>query len=86
MFANGELARLAERKALLLAQSRRNREQLILDCTRLQPALSWVETASNFVRKLMPVGLVVAPLLGFWAGRKKEGGFWTKLQSGLRLW
>ena len=38
MFANGELARLAERKALLLAQSRQNREQLILDCARLQPA------------------------------------------------
>ena len=86
MFGNGELTRLAARKAELLAESRAHREALIADCTRLQPVITLAENISSVVRRVLPLCLVAAPLLGFWAARKGTGGFWGKLQSGWRLW
>ena len=88
MFGNPELARLSSRKAALVAQSDALRRGLLADWTQLQPAVSWMETGTSLLRRIKPLWLVLAPLLGIWAVRKPGfgSGFASKLTVGWRVW
>ena len=86
MFGNGELARLTVRKAELLAASEAHRQELLANCARLQPVLAKVETGVRLARRIRPLLLAGAPLLGFWAARRGRGGAWKKLRVGWQVW
>src|SRR2546425_735718 len=88
MLGNPELVRLNSRKAALLAQSDALRRALLADCVQLRPVVSWVETGTAFIRRIKPLLVVIAPLLGFWVARKRglSSGLTKKLSAGWRLW
>jgi hypothetical protein len=89
MFANRELTRLSLRKAELLADSDALRGKLLQDWAKLRPTVAWVEGGMRLTRRIRPLLLVAAPLLGFWLARKGQsglGGWWRKLLVGWRLW
>lgn len=87
MFKTRELAQLNSRKAELTAESSAMRGTLLEDWARVQPVVAWVENGTSFIRRIGPLYLIAAPLLGIWAGRKGSShfGLWNKMRVGWRL-
>ena len=87
MFGTRELAQLNSRKAELTAESSALRGTLLDDWSRVQPVVSCVENGTSFIRRIGPLYLMAAPLLGIWAGRKRSSrfGLWNKMRVGWRL-
>lgn len=73
MFGNQELERLEARRQNLLVQSELHRRLLALDWASTRASAWWVEAGVDWVRRLRPLLLVVAPLVGFWFVRKARG-------------
>lgn len=93
MFGNQELELLEQRRQNLLVQSELNRRLLALDWVSARASAWWVEAGLSWVRKLRPLLLVVAPLVGFWFVRKATGNqpknpsrLWERVAIGLTIY
>jgi hypothetical protein len=85
MFALQELTRLNARKAVLLAESDVNRQELLTHCAKVQPLVSSIEIGISLGQRVKSLYLLAAPLLGIWASRKASSsgaGLWSKLKTG----
>jgi hypothetical protein len=88
MFALQELTRLNARKAVLLAESEVNRQELLTHCARLQPLVSSIEIGISWGHRVKSLYLLAAPVLGIWASRHASSsgaGLWSKLKVGWRF-
>lgn len=86
MFGEGQLARCAERKTVLLQQSARHRDALIAEAQQLRPVAAWMDLGLNLARKARTGWTALAPLLSLWQTRKQEkSGFMHKLIGGISL-
>ncbi len=72
-----ELAQLAERRRLLLAESERLRHRLAEETAELQVAAGWIERGVGFVQSLQAWWPLVAAGAGFFMARKRGG--WLQL-------
>jgi hypothetical protein len=86
MPANEELRRLAVRKAELIAESDRRRQELQACLAELEPAVTSVERGMGFVRQIKILWAAAAPLLAMRATGKGKAGLWHKILKGWVLW
>ena len=80
-----ELARLAERRRLLLEQSAALRQRIVEDFESLKSWSTWIETGYALAQSWRKFWPLAATLAGLTLGRKK-GGWMSRVGKLVSLW
>ena len=90
-----EIARLEQRRGLLVAESDRYRQQIAGEVVHLQRAATWTERGYALFRHLRSSWPLIAALAGFVIARRRRSVFrtvrkgwswWRLLKTLARLW
>jgi len=95
MFVDQQLEDLELRKRALIARSDVQRAMLQVECIRLRPYLEYVDAGAKMVKKVRPIWLAGASVLGLLVARrvKKLATVvptallaWKVIKKGLAMW
>ena len=79
---------LEAQKKLLVVQSDIYRCTLSLQCARIEASTAWLDRALSFIRYTYPLMMLVTPILGFAAVKKRSllRNLWVKGLFGWQLY
>ena len=79
---------LEAQKKLLVVQSEIYRSTLSLQCARIEASTAWLDRALSFIRYTYPLMMLVTPILGFAAVKRRSllRHLWVKGLFGWQLY